>query len=53
MDMTGMTLQNLSDDEYYTEIDKTELQYHKLVSPYDWPTHRQVSPRPQQAGTSQ
>ena len=48
------TLQNLSDDEYYTKIDKTaELQYHILVSPYDQPTHHQVSPRPQQAGTSQ
>ena len=48
------TLQNLSDDEYYTEIDKTaELQYHIPVSPYDWPTCRQVSARPQQAGTSQ
>ena len=32
------TLQNLSDDEYYTEIDKAELQYHKSVSQYDWPT---------------
>ena len=48
------TLQNLSDDEYYTKIDKTvELQYHILISPYDRPTHCQVSPRPQQAGTSQ
>ena len=32
------TLQNLSDDKYYTEIDRTELQYHTPVSPYDWPT---------------
>ena len=32
------TLQNLSDDKYYTEIDRTEFQYHTLVSPYDWPT---------------
>ena len=47
------TLQNLSDDEYYTEIDRTELQYHTPVSPYDWPTHRQVVPRPPQAGASQ
>ena len=47
------TLQNLSDDEYYTEIDKTELQYHTLVSPYDRPTHHQVAPKPPQAGTSQ
>ena len=48
------TLQNLSDNEYYTEIDKTaKLQYHIPVSPCDWPTCHQVSPRPQQAGTSQ
>ena len=47
------TLQNLSDNEYYTEIDKTELQYHTSVSPYNWPICCQVSPRPQQAGTSQ
>ena len=42
------------ESEYYTKIDKTaKLQYHKQVSPYDRPTCRQVSPRPQQAGTSQ
>ena len=29
------TLQNLSDDEYYTEIDRAEFQYHTPVSPYD------------------
>ena len=47
------TLQNLSDDEYYTKIDRTELQYHTPVSPYDWPTCHQVAPRPPQAGASQ
>ena len=47
------TLQNLSADKYYTEIDRTELQYHTLVSPYDRPTCCQVVPRPSQAGASQ
>ena len=27
------TLQNLSDDEYYTEIDRAEFRYHTLVLP--------------------
>ena len=43
------TLQNLSDNEYYTEIDRAEFQYHTLVSPYDWPTCHQEAPRPPQA----
>ena len=43
------TLQNLSDDEYYTEIDRAEFQYHTPVSPYDWPTCHQEAPRPPQA----
>ena len=43
------TLQNLSDDEYCTEIDRTEFQYHTPVSPYDWPTCHQEAPRPPQA----
>ena len=47
------TLQNLSDNEYYTEIDRTELQYHIPVSPYSQLTCRQVAPRPPQAGASQ
>ena len=47
------TLQNLSDDEYYTEIDRTELQYHTLVSLHNRPTCRQVASIPQQAGASQ
>ena len=45
------TLQNLSDDEYHTEIDRTELQNHTLVSTYDQPTRHQVAPRPPHAGT--
>ena len=45
------TLQNLSDDQYYTEIDRTELQYHTSVSLYDQPTHCQEAPRPPQVGT--
>ena len=40
------TLQNLSDNKYYTEIDRTEFQYHTPVSPYDWPTCHQEAPRP-------
>ena len=44
------TLQNLSDNEYYTQIDRTELQYHTLISPYDWPTCHQEVPRPPQVG---
>ena len=43
------TLQNLSDDEYYTDIDRTEFQYHTPVSPYDRPTCCQKVPRPPQA----
>ena len=47
------SLQNLSDDEYYTEIDRTELQYHTPVSPHNWPICCQVAPRPPQTGASQ
>ena len=47
------TLQNLSDDEYYTEIDRTEFQYHTPVSPYNWPTCHQEVPRPPQADVPQ
>ena len=47
------TLQNLSDNEYYTEIDRAEFQYHTPVSPYDWPTHCQETPRPPQADAPQ
>ena len=43
------TLQNPSDNEYYTEIDRAEFQYHTPVSPYDRPTHHQEAPRPPQA----
>ena len=43
------TLQNLSDDEYYTEIDRVEFQNYTLASPYDWPAHCQEASRPLQA----
>ena len=46
-----LTLQNLSDDEYYTEIDRTEFQDHTPVSPYNQPTCHQEVPRPPQVGT--
>ena len=45
------TLQNLSDDEYYTQIDRAEFQYHTPVSPYDQPTRCQEAPRPPQVDT--
>ena len=47
------TLQNLSDNKYYTEIDRAEFQYHTPVSPYDWPTCCQEAPRPPQADAPQ
>ena len=47
------TLQNLSDNKYYTEIDRAEFQYHTPVSPYDQPTHHQEVPRPPQADDPQ
>ena len=43
------TLQNLSDNKYYTEIDRAEFQNHTLASPYDWPACCQEAPRPPQA----
>ena len=43
------TLQNLSDDKYYTEIDRAEFQYYTPISPYDRPTCCQEAPRPSQA----
>ena len=43
------TLQNLSDDEYYTEIDRAEFQYHTLVSPCNQQKCQQEAPRPTQA----
>ena len=42
------TLQNLSDNEYYVEIDRAEFQNHTPVSPYDWPACCQGVPRPPQ-----
>ena len=47
------TLQNLSDDVYYTEIDRTEFQYHTPVSPYHQPTHHHEAPRPPEADAPQ
>ena len=47
------TLQNLSDDEYYTEIDRAEFQYHIPVSPYDQPTRHQEAPKPPQTDAPQ
>ena len=47
------TLQNLSDDKYYTEIDRAEFHNHTLASPYDWPACRQEASRPPQADAPQ
>ena len=46
-----VTLQNLSDDEYYAEIDRAEFQNHTPASPYDQPACCQEVPRPPQADT--
>ena len=43
------TLQNLSDDEYYAEIDRAEFQNHTPASPYNQPACHQEAPRPLQA----
>ena len=42
------TLHNLSDDEYYTEIDRAEFQNYTPASPYDQQACRQEAPRPTQ-----
>ena len=42
-------LHNLSDDEYYTEIDRVEFTNYTPASQYDWPAHHQEAPRPSQA----
>ena len=43
------TLQNLSDDEYYTEIDRAEFQNYTPASPYNWSAcHQEVSRPPQE-----
>ena len=47
------TLQNLSDDGYYAEIDRAEFLNHTLASPYDQPAHCQEAPRPAQANAPQ
>ena len=43
------TLQNLSDDKYYAEIDRVEFINHKPASQYNWPAHCHEAPRPPQA----
>ena len=43
------TLQSLSDDEYYADIDRGEFQNYTLASPYDWPACHQEAPRPPRA----
>ena len=45
------TLQNLSDDEYYAEIDRAGFRNHTPASPYDRPACHQEVSRPPQAGT--
>ena len=43
------TLQNLSDDEYYAEIDRAEFRNYTPASQYDQPACCQEAPRPSQA----
>ena len=43
------TLQNLSDYEYYAEIDRAEFRNHTPASPYNQPACHQEAPRPPQA----
>ena len=45
------TLQNLSDDEYYAEINRAEFRNHTRALQYDWPARHQEVPRPLQADT--
>ena len=45
------TLQNLSDDKYYAEIDGAEFRNHTPALQYNWPAHHQEAPRPPQADT--
>ena len=42
-------LQSLSDNEYYTEIDRVELGYYTPALQYNWPACCQEAPRPPQA----
>ena len=42
-------LHNLSDNEYYTEIDRAEFTNYTPASQYDWPARHQEVPRPSQA----
>ena len=43
------TLQNLSDDEYYAEIDRAEFRNYTPALQYDWPACHQEVPKPSQA----
>ena len=43
------TLQNLSDNEYYAEIDRAEFRNYTPALQYDQPAHHQEVPRPPQA----
>ena len=43
------TLQNLSDDEYYAEIDRAEFRNYTPASQYNRPARPQEAPRPPQA----
>ena len=47
------TLQNLSDDEYYAEIDRAEFRNYTPASQYDWPACHQEAPRPPHADAPQ
>ena len=46
-------LQNLSDDEYYAEIDRAEFRNYTPALQYDWPACCQEVPRPSQADAPQ
>ena len=43
------TLHNLSNDKYYTEIDRAEFTNYTPASQYNWPACHQEVPRPSQA----
>ena len=47
------TLQNFSDNEYYTEIDRAEFRNYTPALQYDWPAHHLEAPRPSQADAPQ
>ena len=41
-------LQNLSDDEYYAEIDRADFENYTLALQYNRSVHHQEAPRPPQ-----